>query len=417
MRRERKTGRCMAAILLGMLIAVYSAPVNGQTSGRLEPRPEALRGGGLGHRPDAGDLLAVGQPGGGVPGAGGGQAADRKPAAPKPVRSIRYGSRAGEPAGVAVHAAGAGDRAGPDGAVHEPGWRDAQRPRRVAGASSSTSRWRRDGTQDFTPERPGVMILACDVHLHMRGYVVVSPTPWVQVCSREGRFRLEDVPDGRYVLNVWHEMGEPLRKEIVVEGGKALELPELVLAGPSAPARVGGRGATRRLFAPGPRWSTGSACTLAASRAGRDATRRAGQGPAAGRGCLLGRIRGVRHGDRRAAAPGLRPGRRARAAVPAVPLGGPRGGRTPASRVGPGRPEPQPAARPGRRRARAQRQGRDRRGAHRREPSATARRPISRRWPLGSMPPARRADPGVLLQALRRGFHRGRPAGRPGRRR
>ena len=100
--------------------------------------------------------------------------------------------------------------------------------------------------QDFTPERPGVMVLACDVHLHMRGYVVVSPTPWVQVCSREGRFRLEDVPDGRYVLNVWHEMGEPLRQEIVVAGGKAVELPELVLAGPSAPA------ADRRAIGDGP---------------------------------------------------------------------------------------------------------------------------------------------------------------------
>jgi high-affinity iron transporter len=94
--------------------------------------------------------------------------------------------------------------------------------------------------EDFTPEHAGVMILACDVHLHMRGYVVVSPTPWVQVCSRQGRFRLENVPDGRYVLNVWHEMGEPLRQEIVVGGGKAVELPELVLAGPSVPARVAG---------------------------------------------------------------------------------------------------------------------------------------------------------------------------------
>ncbi len=82
------------------------------------------------------------------------------------------------------------------------------------------------------------MKLACDIHSHMRGFVVVSPTPWVQVCSRQGRFRLEDVPDGRYVLNVWHEMGEPLRQEIVVAGGKAPELPELVLTGPSNPVRV-----------------------------------------------------------------------------------------------------------------------------------------------------------------------------------
>ncbi len=93
---------------------------------------------------------------------------------------------------------------------------------------------------DFTPERAGVIRLACDVHNHMRGFVVVSPTPWVQVCSRLGRFRLEDVPDGRYVLNIWHEMGEPIRREIVVAGGKALELPELVLTGPSTPIRTPG---------------------------------------------------------------------------------------------------------------------------------------------------------------------------------
>ena len=76
--------------------------------------------------------------------------------------------------------------------------------------------------------------LVCDVHSHMRGYVVVSPTPWIQVCSSQGRFRLENVPDGRYRLNVWHEMGEPLRAEIAIEGGQAIVLPELVLAGPLA---------------------------------------------------------------------------------------------------------------------------------------------------------------------------------------
>jgi FTR1 family protein len=88
---------------------------------------------------------------------------------------------------------------------------------------------------DFTPDRRGVMILACDIHSHMRGFVVVSPTPWFQVCSRQGRFRLENVPDGRYVLTVWHEMGEPLEREVVVANGKAVELPELVLTGPSNP--------------------------------------------------------------------------------------------------------------------------------------------------------------------------------------
>ncbi len=86
---------------------------------------------------------------------------------------------------------------------------------------------------DFTPDHPGVMMLTCDIHSHMRGFVVVSPTPWFQVCSPEGRFRLEDVPDGHYVLTVWHEMGPPLRRKLDVVEGQAPELPPLVLSGPT----------------------------------------------------------------------------------------------------------------------------------------------------------------------------------------
>ena len=65
--------------------------------------------------------------------------------------------------------------------------------------------------RDFTPAQPGVMRLACDIHMHMRAFVVVSPTPWAQVCDREGRYRLDGVPDGRYILTAWHEMGEPVQ--------------------------------------------------------------------------------------------------------------------------------------------------------------------------------------------------------------
>src|SRR5258707_10130839 len=87
----------------------------------------------------------------------------------------------------------------------------------------------------FTPPRPGVYTLLCDVHGHMRGYLIVGATPWVQACTREGRVRLEGVPDGRYVLNVWHEMGTPLRREVVVAEGRPVDLATLALTVP-APA-------------------------------------------------------------------------------------------------------------------------------------------------------------------------------------
>jgi high-affinity iron transporter len=86
---------------------------------------------------------------------------------------------------------------------------------------------------EYTPQKPGVLRLACDIHLHMRGYVVVSPTPWVQVCTPEGKFRLEGVADGHYLLTAWHEMGPPMSTPIRLSGGASLELPEIVLAGPA----------------------------------------------------------------------------------------------------------------------------------------------------------------------------------------
>ncbi len=72
-------------------------------------------------------------------------------------------------------------------------------------------------TRDFTPERAGVVVLGCDVHAHMRGYVVVSATPWFAVCSRTGAFRVDNVPAGEYEVEVWHEMGRPYHGVAKVE--------------------------------------------------------------------------------------------------------------------------------------------------------------------------------------------------------
>jgi high-affinity iron transporter len=94
---------------------------------------------------------------------------------------------------------------------------------------------------DFTPTWPGELRLMCDVHSHMRGYVIVSRSPWIRVCTREGRFRFEGVPAGRYVLRIWHEVGRPLRKDCVIDPGAsgAVDLGSLSLDAPApAPGAV-----------------------------------------------------------------------------------------------------------------------------------------------------------------------------------
>lgn len=89
-------------------------------------------------------------------------------------------------------------------------------------------------TAKFTPVKPGVLHLFCDIHLHMRGFAIVSAGPWIATCDRTGGYRLKDVPEGKYTLNVWHELGEPLSKPVEVVEGKndlgtiALKGPEIV---------------------------------------------------------------------------------------------------------------------------------------------------------------------------------------------
>jgi high-affinity iron transporter len=84
---------------------------------------------------------------------------------------------------------------------------------------------------EFVPGKPGLMRLVCDIHSHMRGYVVVTASPWAKVCKGGGSFTFADVPSGHYILNAWHEMGEPLRREIEVKDGEPLDLGTISLKG------------------------------------------------------------------------------------------------------------------------------------------------------------------------------------------
>ncbi len=96
----------------------------------------------------------------------------------------------------------------------------------------------------YVADKPGLLRIVCDVHSHMRSFVVVSPSPYYAVCRADGLFRLNDVPVGKYRLHVWHEMGQEVVKEIEVKNSEALALGKIsveaypvVKTGPAAPVR------------------------------------------------------------------------------------------------------------------------------------------------------------------------------------
>jgi len=53
-------------------------------------------------------------------------------------------------------------------------------------------------------DRPGVVVLGCNIHDWMLGYIYVTDDPRFGVSDAQGRVRLEQLPAGDYHLTVWH---------------------------------------------------------------------------------------------------------------------------------------------------------------------------------------------------------------------
>ena len=73
-----------------------------------------------------------------------------------------------------------------------------------------------------TLKKPEMIRVQCDMHGWMRGWIVVTDTPYTVVTDAVGHFRLTEVPGGTYTLKFWHErLGETLREVTVQDGETA----------------------------------------------------------------------------------------------------------------------------------------------------------------------------------------------------
>jgi plastocyanin len=53
-------------------------------------------------------------------------------------------------------------------------------------------------------DKPGVVILGCNIHDWMIGYIYVSDTPFFAKTGADGTAALSDLPAGEYTVRVWH---------------------------------------------------------------------------------------------------------------------------------------------------------------------------------------------------------------------
>src|SRR5438445_9060874 len=71
-------------------------------------------------------------------------------------------------------------------------------------------------------DKPGLVILRCDIHEHMRGLILVLNTPYFVMSDTAGRFRLDKLPAGRYTLKGWMDSRTTREKSIDFKEGQTL---------------------------------------------------------------------------------------------------------------------------------------------------------------------------------------------------
>ena len=81
-------------------------------------------------------------------------------------------------------------------------------------------RYRRDeAPPTLRFEQPGVVRLFCEIHDHMRGTILVLDTPYFTRTEADGRYRLDGLPAGRWVLKAWIDEDTVREQPVVLQDG------------------------------------------------------------------------------------------------------------------------------------------------------------------------------------------------------
>ncbi len=73
-------------------------------------------------------------------------------------------------------------------------------------------------------DKPGPVALHCDIHEHMFGIILVLTTPHFVKTDADGRYRLGNLPPGRYVLKAWKDSKTTLEKPVELKAGGTLHI-------------------------------------------------------------------------------------------------------------------------------------------------------------------------------------------------
>ena len=73
-------------------------------------------------------------------------------------------------------------------------------------------------------DKPGAVTIHCEIHERMRGTILVLETPHFQKTDTAGRYRLEHLPPGNYVLKAWVAGDDVRQRPVELKSGMTLHV-------------------------------------------------------------------------------------------------------------------------------------------------------------------------------------------------
>lgn len=70
-------------------------------------------------------------------------------------------------------------------------------------------------------DKPGLVVLGCNIHDWMLGYIYVTDDPWFAVSNGQGRLDFAQLPPGHYRVTVWH----PQLPDSLAQSSSDIEVP------------------------------------------------------------------------------------------------------------------------------------------------------------------------------------------------
>ena len=73
-------------------------------------------------------------------------------------------------------------------------------------------------------KKVGEIDLKCDIHAHMNAKILSFDTPYFCRVKEDGTYSMKNLPDGKYLIKVFHTNCENASKEVLIKENEILEV-------------------------------------------------------------------------------------------------------------------------------------------------------------------------------------------------